>query len=83
MSSLVHPQGGWLTGLCHPVPWSAASCSLEWFDWLQGQLCQGGFHCDSPTSGLSQQLYCLLIGSGSLARSWLTEQWCHLGSTRH
>ena len=42
MLSLMHPQGNWLTGLCHPILWSAGSHGLEWFDWLWGQLCERG-----------------------------------------
>ena len=79
---LVHPRGDWLTSLHHPVLWSLASHGLEWFDWLGGSSVRGRVNCDSPPSGLSQWLYCLLIQGCSPTRSWLMEWWCHLGGTQ-
>ena len=48
-----------------------------------GSFVRGGVKCDSPPRGLSRQLYRMLIQGCSLARSWLTDRWCHLGSTQH
>ena len=48
-----------------------------------GSFVRGGVKCDSPPSGLSWRLYCLLIWGCSLARWWLMERWCHLGNAQH
>ena len=45
-----------------------------------GSFVDGGVESDSPPSRLAWQLYHLLVRSCWLARWWLMERWCHLGS---